>query len=765
MLNILTKAIKKSILFKIGAAAAALLTLVLVVRVYLSLVAPERLLKDSLSVFFKDNFGKAVKFEDIGLTLAGDLRIYNLNVSISSDFNDNISLIQSPSVTVKLSLPALLRKKITVTGIRFDQPQVTLLKRYDLGYGETLRDLFLSGKPLEEVGDIDLNDFSVRISNGRILYVEYLVDGRITVECRKVTIGLDFRKDAVDYHLNGILVPFGSREISRGSLAARGTVYRADRARGYASVHRVSVENFDISHLNAKLMLPPYAVFGGLSIGAIVRVMNGHASIDGTADLNNLNLVERRQEGARSVIANENLNIALVADAMNGAERIILRKVDISDDSSKINARGIYCKNDREEYFDVLLGRCRIDLARLSEWLIPWENVSFEGLMESTGRFSYDIRHNRSANVSLGIKLDDFSVMGKADGKKTALLSMPAARLTIADGAFQVSADARKGRSDLGLKGEGYIVRWLPLVSESRIAFNSRRMEALYPVKAVYGAVKNLYAGAFEDKTRGYEQIFFMKTPLGVFVNNNTIECDFNVEELLCGGRPALRNMKTRIRLADGYLRLENFLLSGWGGEYGLELSAYLKSDYPGGSAMGRISGINLEEAARSLGVKGSMSGTLGADFKFEFSGNRKAHLLDNGKFEFNLGMDSGRLSDTVFQKRLKKFVIANGFDEPSIGDIGFTRVTLSANQSAENVYFSNVLLSGDSLSANGYGTYRPLDGLRLPVNVTYTGVGSEDAPGKMTNVPLVISGRLLEPVLRVMNKKDSAELALFDID
>ncbi|HSV98414.1 MAG TPA: hypothetical protein VLM75_15955 [Spirochaetota bacterium] len=765
MPNIIKKAVKKSILFKIGAAAAALFAMVIVLRLYLSWVAPERLLKDSLSVFFKDNFGKAVKFEDVRLTLAGNVRIVNLDVSISSDFNDNISLIRSPSVTIDLNLPALLSKKISITGIRFDHPQITLLKRYNLGYGETLRDLFMSGKPLAEVSDVDMDDFSVLLSNGRIMYVEYLVGGRISVECRKVSIGLNFRKDAVNYYLNGILVPFGSREISRGSVTARGTVYRAGNGRGYSSVHRFSVENLDISHINAKLMSPPYAVFGGLSAGATVHVMDGHASIDATAELNNLNLVEQRQEGARSVVANENLNIALAADVLNAGKRIIVRKIDIGDDSSRINASGIYCSSNQEEYFDVLLERCRIDLARLSEWLIPWENVSYQGSIEGTGRFSYDIRHKRSTNVSLVMRLDDFSITRKADGRKTTLLSAPAAHLTIADGAFLVSVDARKGRSDLGLKGEGYIAGWMPLVSESGFAFNSRRMEALYPIKTAGGALKKLYTDAFEDKARGYEQIFFMKTPLGVFVNNNTIECDFNVEKLLFGGRAALSNLKSRFRLADGYLRLEEFALSGLGGEYGLEMRAYLKSDYPGGSVWGRITGINLEEIGRSLGVEGSMSGTLGADFKFEFSGTRKAHLLDNGKFEFNLGMDSGRLSDTVFQKRLKKFVVANGLDEPSIGDIGFTRVTLSANQSAENVYFSNVVFSGDSLSASGYGAFRPQDGLRLPINFTYMGIGTEDAPGKMTNAPLVITGRLFAPVLRVMNKKDSAELALYNID
>jgi uncharacterized protein involved in outer membrane biogenesis len=173
-----------------------------------------------------------------------------------------------------------------------------------------------------------------------------------------------------------------------------------------------------------------------------------------------------------------------------------------------------------------------------------------------------------------------------------------------------------------------------------------------------------------------------MKTPLGVFVNNNTIDCTMNARSVLFGGRKALRDLNAELRLADGYLRLERFSIGGLGGNYGLDLRAYLKSEYPGGSVSGKAAGINLEVLARSLGIRGSMSGTLGADFKFEFSGNRKAHLIDNGKFEFNLTAESGSINETAFQKRLAEFLIAAGYDKPAISRTGFSRATISGIRS-----------------------------------------------------------------------------------
>lgn len=765
MSDIIKRAFKKSTLFKIGIAAAMALSVMIVLRMYLSFAVPERMLKDSLISFFMENFGKAVKFEEVGISLTGDIGITNLNMSISSDFNDNISLIQCPSVTIGLDLWSLLRGGIRMMGIRFAEPRLMLLKRYDRTYEETIRELFMPRKGLDEMGDMDIRDFTLILSGARVTAVEYLVDGRMVVESTRVKLEVRFDGTEIEYRIKGTLVPFGSSEISEGSFAAKGTIYTTKKGHGYSSIHRLNIDNFDVSHLNQKLLSPPLMVFGGVSISATVYTTGGHVSVEGVAALNNLNLVERGRSGARSVIANENMNVSFAADVIERGRRIAVRELEIGDDSMRLIAKAVYSKNPGEEYFDVQLERCRIDLARLSDWLTLWEGVSMDGLVEGAGRVLYDMRHNRAMDVTLSLGLDELSVTGKTGGVKKVLLSMPRARVVVKDGAFSINAEVRKERSELVAGGAGYIRSWFPPVSESTVVFDSKAIEARYPARAALHCLRRLYAEAREDKTRGYEQIFFTKTPLGAFVNNNTIDCTINVQSVLFGGRKALRDLNAAFRLADGYLRLERFSLGGLGGDYGLDLRAYLKSDYPGGSVSGHAKGINLEELAGSLGMRGAMSGTLGADFKFEFSGNRKAHLIDNGKLEFNLTAESGLIHETAFQKRLAEYLVAAGYDKPAISRAGFTRVILSGNQVGENLYLGNISFSGDSLNAAGYGTYRPDEGLRIPINASFAAGEGDEAPGKTTSVPLLITGRLFDPVLKVSKKKDSDGLPLFHVD
>ena len=120
-------------------------------------------------------------------------------------------------------------------------------------------------------------------------------------------------------------------------------------------------------------------------------------------------------------------------------------------------------------------------------------------------------------------------------------------------------------------------------------------------------------------------------------------------------------------------------------------------------------------------------------------------------------------MNETAFQKRLAKFLVAAGYDKRLADRIYACH--LSGNQVGENLYLSNMNFTGDSLSAAGYGTYRPDEGLRIPLNATFAGEGSDEAPGKTTSVPLLITGRLFDPVLKVSTKKDSAGLPLFQVD
>ncbi len=81
-----------------------------------------------------------------------------------------------------------------------------------------MRELFMSRKPLNEIGGIDIRDFALICTGGKVTAVEYLVDGRIVVESTNVNLEARFDDTDIQYRIKGVLVPFGTREIRKGGF-------------------------------------------------------------------------------------------------------------------------------------------------------------------------------------------------------------------------------------------------------------------------------------------------------------------------------------------------------------------------------------------------------------------------------------------------------------------------------------------------------------------------------------------------------------------
>ncbi len=99
-------------------------------KLYLVYRFPEKEIKNFATRFIKENFNKAVRFDDISMSLYGDIIITNFHISISSDFNDNISLIKTGRARVSLDLFALFKGDMIIKGMYLDAPEINLVKKF-----------------------------------------------------------------------------------------------------------------------------------------------------------------------------------------------------------------------------------------------------------------------------------------------------------------------------------------------------------------------------------------------------------------------------------------------------------------------------------------------------------------------------------------------------------------------------------------------------------------------------------------------------------
>lgn len=760
--------IKKSILFKFGLAVAALLLMFAVFEAVISIAVSERRLKEEVPLFFKENFSKAVNFGDIGLDFRGNIVITNLDVSIASDFNDNISLVKCGRVVIKCNLAKLVAGTMLVDEIILRDAEISLVKKYGKDYSEFLRDVFLSGKRFGDMRGIDFSGFYISIRGARFRYVEGFRNNKLEIGCRDISADVGIEDEKIHYSVKGSIEPFNSAEISRGLLKLAGSGIITNRERIHFSTHQAVIENFDLSYLNVVTgdsAGSPLSMFGGISADIAVNTYNDALSVSGGVRFNNLGIARQDGRGVLTIIANENLNIDLVTDVLRGGARYVVRKCDIYDSAIRVSLSGIYGDNGSEKYISVSLHSGKNDLDSLSERCTPWRDVTYGGVLSADGRLYWDMLHGILHDVSLTVALEDAEAVKNVKRVKKELVRDLHALVSVQNGRLICDVGGFTGISDLSLKYDGFVNGWAPFSSSGSLGVQSKTMDAAMLASALSGGISSLIEKAYADSERGYEEIFFLKKPAGVFTNNNNVNCAVAVDSLRFAGGARLRNIMFNVAMNDGYVRSGAFSCTGYGGMYFLDISGYLKSDQPSLAVKAKCENFDIGAFAHDSKISGEVGGSMNIDIDYSMNGYRLSHLLANTKGAVTVTLNSAYLNNTMLQKRLKSYLDRHGFQNIGLNRLSLLKATATLSQQYGGFYISNYSIMGDTINAQGFGGYDYFNGLNVPCAVSCKIENPETQVMGTTTIPLLITGGLLNPTLWIANKKDVNGLSLFNVD
>jgi|GEM_PF-706211 len=747
---------------------AGVLLLLIAFKIFMVIRIPEKQLKSSIEAFFKENFNKAVDFEDVSLSMAGKAVISNLNVSISSDFNDNISLIKSEKAVIKFDLTGLLGGEYRVRRLVFKGAEISLPKKYGQGYSEFIQEMFRSGRDLTKLRYVNLEDFSARISGGKLHYLEGFRESKLDLECYRMSAEVVFSRDGIHYELSGRISPARSEGTSAGSFHCGGRLYLNKEGGVARSSGTIEIDGFDLSYMNLPFLEyceMPWTVFGGFSANMKIDSLGDAISMEASMNLDNLSVEKSDGKGIMRIISNENIAARFSIDMLSDLKRVVVRRLELRDDSTGLSLRGVRIRNAHEHSLDAVFRLEASDLGNTASVFSPFTQMTYEGRLDAEGRCSYDFLNNRAREVSLRAELRDFSLRRAGRGADPYFIKDMRARLRIQDGGCDLDFHAEHGDSDVSLRWTGFIRHWAPFTSRSRLAVNAKRLEAETIGVLLVRCIDGIVESALEDKGRGYEDIFFKQKPLGIFVSNNSLDMRLSAETILFNKRKGLQNLLLEAGLGDGILRTNDFRLSGYGGDYSCDVSAYLNCDHPNFKIGGRFANIGLERLCRDYIVRGIDGGTLDIEFEYEGNGYRPAHLLDNGKMKLDISINGAELRGTRLQGEIKKFLKGNGYEGLALDEISLDRARLSLGLLGGAFSISQLSLSGNTFNVNGYGAYSRAEGLRIPLTVSLTASAGEGEPPRTHTVPLAIAGSLLKPFLSIQGKKDAKPLVLFNID
>ncbi len=739
-------------------------------KVYLVRAFPENVLKDYVTTFIRDNFGKAAAFDDVYVSVLGNIVVSNLNISISGDFNDNISLIKCRTVEIRMCFRSLFTEKPVIRGILFENPDITLYKKYGKGYLETFHEIFRLARPVAEIPQIDRDRFYIDIDGSRVLYREVFRDDTLEVKLERASAFLVLRGNAVSCDFSGKVLPLRNENLGRGRVRFFGRMKLGGDGRAVSSVNVLNVEDLDVSYFNAYLrenMKDSLFIGGGLDAFLEMNTVDDNVSLYGRVEMTSLDALEIRDHERIHYLFHENLNLDFIVDGARGFERITVRRFDLSDDSFRLALNGIYNRNSLEDYFDVTFETNSIDLARFSEHVTPVEGATFGGTLKAGGRLRYDFRNKTSRGVGMELELENFSMRVQEKKKTREAVKNIHASLILREDVLKARVRAALETSKFDVDWETYIKNWAPLSSESAITFTSPVMAAgdfLGPLKA---AVEMLYEGAYADKKIGYEQIIFNKEPMGKLLNLNNVKMRLEAGKVVAGQRAAMTGLSLSAELKDGSFSVDNFALSGYGGAYTLKASAQFNLWMPQVSIDAGVKGLDLKAFCADAAVRGEVEGTLDADIHYRVGAFRLSQLLENSILDVSVDLTGGVLKNTLFQERLIDFFNSQGWNNADLRDISSISASLAFSQRADSYQVTKLAFQGDKARFYARGRYDYITGLNVPLDVTFA---LTEPQGGSTNASLEMKGPIAGPTLsKVKGRKDKENgdletLPLFNI-
>ncbi|TAL30715.1 MAG: hypothetical protein EPN93_19110 [Spirochaetes bacterium] len=761
---------KKSIIIYGLAAIGGPVALLLIFRAVLFFAVPEKTLKESVTVFFKDNFNRAVKFDDISFSTFGNVAISKLSVSVSSDFNDNQHILRADKTIVHLSLFRLLRGSLLVRKIEFNGAEIAIAKKLGLSYAEFFSETIRDARPPAEMMHADPGAFDIELNDTTVTYAEGINDKRLSVEMTDVRGGLSLTDGRADYEIRGKVMPGKTRDISPGKFTAKGELKLDGKSGITGTKNSIELDNVDLSHLNvhsSEEWESNLAYFGGFSAELKVGTLANETGIQGSMRFNNLNILQGEGEGAHSVVANENLNIDLTADILDDFDKIVFRDLRIYDDNLKLSVTGALASGELERYIDLSFSTNQIKLSELSLVFSPLRGVSYGGTASAQGKVFLDLSGKKTSSINVTGKVESLSLWRGTPRAKSYIIKNADATLVCTDDAIEFNSMTDRGGADLSCSVKSVVSSWRPFRSRTGVEVKGRSAMAGDAWFLISRMSEWAIKSAFEDKLRGFEEILFRKRPAGIFANNNSISIECAIDRLSFGeSAAALTGFKTAVRLDRGVVQMDSFALSGYGGTYTMELQSFLNGDYANIKLKGGVEKFDVGRFYKDMKAPGRAKGECAIRFDYEASGYRMAHLVETGKGDITIRLADGDFKETSLQRKLAEFLSGNNFPGITPEDIQVEKATITLAQKSDSFFLRNLTIESDRLNFRAFGPYSFYFGFQLPIALMFTSPATEPgSPPRIMHVPVVLRGHALDPLIAIQKGADAAEFHLLDVD
>lgn len=651
------------------------------------LLNPSSRLKSAIQDAVRAETGKSIKLTSVGFDPFLNLRLDDVIISTSSDFNDPGSYISAESVTADLSLFSLLRGPLRLQTLRVRNLKATLPVRTDNSMGlRGLKELFQQTLRLMESSDI-----SGVILDGGMVAVPYVSDAERKITFGRIHLSLNRRSDR-------ITLTAGTRVRETDAVVAIDAVY-FNRPAG-ASRLRLELRSFDASFLRSLVGFNQIECAGFLNAELVREEINGDSmvSINGEIEQASIKGVVNDVGVSHS---GETVTLSWRSTTTCG-HRTLTASLG-TDSGLLVSVDGMVTPADSAQ------GRLEFrtdDLASFTarSSLPSGIKISGETKLSAVGAFSC-----RTGSLLLGdyaLGLSNGSISSIRDGERVTVIKALSGSVAGTEGAARLNAhcETEGQRSICNTSGFSSIESYAPFAADSSFVVAAPRLDIRDVIAAVRPMADSLMSRAREDLRLGYDETFFRQKPIGVALNANTVRARISTDELSIAGKAKVPGVTLTLGLNRGMLHADLAAGGLYGGTLAGTVDSFLNSDYPAIKATAAITGADFAAFWKDAGFSGAFSDSvLGASFNYECSGYRMSHLIENRKMSLSLDLRAAAVAGTEQQTRLSTILRKMG-TESDIRTLQNITIGVGYDLYGQTAICPRFSVSSPVFYANGYG-------------------------------------------------------------
>ncbi len=752
--------LKKNKILYVSAALGCCIIFFIALKIYYSLKYPQEFIKKEVSSLINTSLNRAVQYENLSINYSGDIVLTSFDLSASSDFNDNISLIKAPKMVIDLDFIDLMKGQITIRGFNIRDAEFRFLKSYGKDYHESFSNIVDLAKRILQIASVNKGSFSVIFKGCTARYEEIFKDENITILMDDIFSSIVIDGNTVDYSFKVRVSPRAPGVTAKGHIKANGQIVKDS---GAAYSHDIELDNIDLTYFNRFIEEKSPYVFtlkGATSMNCLLKYEKNIYTVNAEIEANNLHLYPAGRMN-NPLVSNENINITADFSYDSSLNKFILKNGELDDGIIKLETKGTYVDNESENKLEGSIATNSVDLEDMTHYFMPLENMYYGGEFSFKGDFHYDIKNNDARRSTCSLKLKDFTLHDITRGSEKTLVKKSDLSIVLKDNSIRSVFTGKAGSSDYRFTMNTEIMSWNPLKSVTESALYSKKMECSLIYDITSSLLDAAVREAAEDARRGFEDVYFLQKPVSQLVINNDCSFEFNADLLSVNKKQkqaGFKNFTLGLEMKRGVLTLKDFTIRGYNGIYTADLQGYFATDFPHFTITGSVRDFDLSLFSKDINKENHCSGIASFDFDYELNCYRISQILSNNKSNMRFFVSQGVLVESVFLQDLKTTLKKSGVTLDAENSLAYNNISLTAQQYGEDIYVRNFSLNGDALNCNLSGKYSYREGLNLSGGLKLRTVEKQGEVElkRETYAPITMKGPLTGPCAEMKIKKEN---------